>query len=478
MHNGCRRERKIAPSRAVVASATQSQTHLTDKHPLSSDPAVSNKTRFPIFKRFLYLTLFALVFLPGWSGIEISSGGPLLNCNKLLYVCLILTWLSLKMLRNQTPFHRTKWTYIILMLAFVQFCSLFVSSHIGVAVIALSAYVGYYYLLYFCVYDTCRTIRDIKAIILVLAVAGTLAGILAVYESITGNNFWRGLNWFLVTEIAGPVDVVRYGFARAAGSFGNYITLGLFLAMVWPLWLSFYDRRSKLLKRGAVVFCIVFGFLATFATISRGAIIASILSSIIYLMLFSKWNLRFKILLLIVVSIPLMNILRPPFYISLLKGSEIFLRESFDPERASNFYARAAAVPGDLKAIASNPLIGYGIGEISRAYRIFDSNFPNTVHSYYTTLAMESGLFALLLFLLLLLGSLVAFIRSANRCSVPQQKKIFIALILSTMSAALGLFPVNMTEQFTYMFAVLAVGHRLLKLERTRRSERDIDARI
>jgi hypothetical protein len=130
-------------------------------------------------------------------------------------------------------------------------------------------------------------------------------------------------------------------------------------------------------------------------------------------------------------------------------------------------------VPQDLKDIGARPIAGYGIGEVSRAFQS-ENQFAFAVRSYYTTLAMESGIFALLVFLVFLLGSILALIRHARRCRHTKLRMIYISLSISLMSAAVGLLPVNMTEQFTYMFALLAVGHRVLRMGKSSATQRSI----
>ena len=426
------------------------------------------------FKKLLCSVLFLLPFLPDWAGLQISSGAPLLNASKVLLFIVVGLWVSKKLLSRESLFPRTPWAYAILILAGLQSLSLVISPHRQVSIIALIAYIGYYYLLYFCIYDSFRSIHEIRTLMLIVAIAGTLASAEAIYEAKTGYNLWHRKNWMQLHESARDFgggqygfDRVRYGFARAAGAFGNYLALGMFLGLAWPLWLVFYAPKPLFPKRVGVLALVLFGFFATWAPISRGAILGTVTASLIGLLIFGKKLMKIGIGVLVIVAILVALLIIPALVKSLVEGVRLFWRDSFYQGYAANFYARIEVIPYDIEGILHRPLTGYGVGMVTRAYQTGSSfsSFENAVRNYYLSLALESGIPALLAFLYLLFGSLIDFCRRARQCSEPVLKRMYIAISISIMSIAVALLSINMVETFYYLFALLAMGHRLARIE-------------
>lgn len=408
-------------------------------------------------------SLFVLPFLPAWAGIQLgsSSSTPLINLSKMVFLGLALAWFVRRpeLRARRSPIGR-KWRGSIVVLLALQTASLLVTTSMTWSILTLGAYAVYYYFIYLCVYDVVDSTATARRLMLVLAVAGSITAVLGVYEAATGLNLWRGAN-------AASPSLMRYGFIRASGAFGSYLSLGAFLALVWPLWFAVRARTPR--ARMAVFAAAVFGLAATWATVSRGPIMGGLAAAVLGLVLMSGRG-RIRLLVVAAVAAALLSFAAPRTMSAIVRGTNVVVKDTLSPTKDVDAYARVATMKNDLRLIAGAPALGYGVGAASRTYVTGNTQLAG-VRGEFTTIALESGLGALAALLFLLLGSLALFSRRALRSSDSELRRLYFALSLSLTAAIVSLMTINVPEPVTYLFALLAVGHRLHELENVPETE-------
>jgi len=220
------------------------------------------------------------------------------------------------------------------------------------------------------------------------------------------------------------LDFIKYGPADAhiVSTMGNPNYLGSYLVLIFPISIFLYLERRKnwvLLNIGLVLFAIL-------ATMTRSAWLGSVIIAILFIAFFSKkimtnkqFRLRFIILTLFSLAIILL------FFA--LKGSVFTNRlfsiftdaQSFVEGQASSDYAgsnRGFIWPRVIELIKQKPWFGYGVENLVypfnrnyffEAVKVYGYNaMVDKAHNEYLHIAVNSGIPALIFYLLLLFNAI------------------------------------------------------------------------
>jgi O-antigen ligase len=228
-----------------------------------------------------------------------------------------------------------------------------------------------------------------------LIIAFIFSALFGIYQ------YYFGLNFALVKQL-NPNTTFEIGdviFVRVVGPFGNSLNFAHYLSVLsafsFALLISSRNKKEKLLTGSAFVI----GLLALVFTLSRGAVLALLISITIALIFRFKKKISFLVLiiLLLFAIMPKMSIevLLPE---GLLKRSAIAVEE-FESSRVSLWYK---AIPMFLHY----PVLGVGPGNINAAGQNFGvanstdvSQSSGHLESVYLAILISLGLFGLIPFI-------------------------------------------------------------------------------
>jgi putative inorganic carbon (hco3(-)) transporter len=246
---------------------------------------------------------------------------------------------------------------------------------------------------------------------------------------------------------------VRFG-AGYGGMISDNNDLALFMSMGIALtWFFIPELKSRWLRLGAVglVFC---NLAAIVMTYSRGGALtlAAVLGVIV---LRSKQRLA-MVLVFVVLAAPGV-ILVGDTYTSRLKTIS-------NPEYEASSYSRIALAKASLQMWKDYPIFGVGFGGGNCALivgRYTDAKEKAVLHNTYLQILVDSGIFALLMYVAILFGTIVWLGLSARRLrrTDPALARIPIAIQTALIAFAVGsTFLSRVNADFTYLLICAAAS--------------------
>jgi len=262
--------------------------------------------------------------------------------------------------------------------------------------------------------DKERVIKTLKALVL----SGTLVSILGIiqfcaqffwnYENISkiysnyiGPIFWGENLARMVSDYPSwLVGVSGQNYFRAIGTFPDPHSFSLFLGMMLPISVSlFFISKKKIFW----AFSPLVIFLANILTFSRGGYVAIIVGITIFIGVFwNKTQIKHKFMAgLAVVILVLMLTIPGPV-------SQRF-DSSFNLQEGSNA-GRIDIWQKSLEIIKTKPLLGTGVGNFSlEVDKKLGYRNPIYAHNTYLDIAVEEGILASLVWMLILFITLINF---------------------------------------------------------------------
>lgn len=197
-----------------------------------------------------------------------------------------------------------------------------------------------------------------------------------------------------------PLNPAESDLPRFAGSVGNPLYLAGALLLI-PFFLTFV--KNNYLRIGSLVTMVV----ALVATETRGAYLAVIVGAGAFCFFYERINLKFRIVLASFVSI------------IVIAAAVGFATDAISSVRFTTVQSRIALWKDGLKEFAHSPVIGYGVGEHVNAVdrgtlglkSIFYNGISDTTHSAYIDLALQGGIIAVLLFIILIVVTIRSILR-------------------------------------------------------------------
>ncbi len=256
--------------------------------------------------------------------------------------------------------------------------------------------------------------------------------------------------------------------ARATGTFGNPNIYAVFLLVVIIFSAIFAADKSIGKKRYLYIFPLIINTFAMVLTWTRGAWIALILSAAAYIVIRSRKCT--KLMLIPIIALPLLILIMPASI------TDRFL-SSFNPDDSS-VSSRLSVLRSSLAMFRDNIFAGVGIGEnaFSKEFLKYAEDSVTAPHSHnlFLEIGCEAGIFALILFIYLLI------IRIRHRASYAKYVRNSSVDHFCTMSgtALFALLAFGMTDYIWYnsqmlvlFFAVFGIGSATLRISKNEYNE-------
>ena len=249
-----------------------------------------------------------------------------------------------------------------------------------------------------------QTGNEVAAVILGLIFAVLLQSLVGTLQFITGGAFLQGVFGVPETSFYFKIQGTSV-ISRVGGTIGHANALAKFLCFCIPVLLTyaFFNFKSFIGKLSLPAF--LFAGLTLILTMSRGSWAALGLSSFYLFYSISRYVLKSRVKAFIVVI--LINIAISGIVLLAFEDVRIRLFEN-DYKSASN---RIPLAETAINAILANPMTGVGLNNYTRVMGKYDHTnewlsyrWPHPVHNSFLLMAAESGIPALIAFLLLIAG--------------------------------------------------------------------------
>lgn len=236
---------------------------------------------------------------------------------------------------------------------------------------------------FFCVVNLMRTQKWLNRCVLALVSSSVIVSIIGVLEYTLG------------FAESGWVDTSKFGYieGRATSLFDNPNVLAMYLIMTFPLLLAKASDASTKKGRFIGAFSVLATVLCIIFTWSRGAWLALIASTLLYLIIRSRKTLSAIIVFLL--TLPAISFIIP-------LGIRLRFSSIGDITDSSTYY-RVYTWRGSINAIKENLFSGYGYGgsafaEIYPQYAYAGMEGAEHSHSLFLQILFGVGIFGLLIF--------------------------------------------------------------------------------
>jgi O-antigen ligase len=262
------------------------------------------------------------------------------------------------------------------------------------------------YLVFLYLANNIQNKNELILIISGLAVGILIQGILGSLQYVTGGTL--GLKIFGEAERAFRTTVMAHGIiSRVGGTVGDANLLAMYLNFFLPLLFCFLFTDAHFKYRVLIGFVFILGLFVEVLSFSRGGWLALGFGLFVsfYGLLKARFGSRLKSLLVTGVTIFLAVIL--------ILGLFTDVRDRLFKDDYGAAYGRIHLMDVAFNIIRSNPLKGVGLNNYATVMNRYDRTredisyrFLFPVHNAFLLIASESGLLALLCFLLILAGVL------------------------------------------------------------------------
>lgn len=236
---------------------------------------------------------------------------------------------------------------------------------------------------FFCVVNLMRTEKWLNRGVLALVSSSVIVSVIGILEYMFG------------FAASGWVDTSKFGYieGRATSLFDNPNVLAMYLIMTFPLLLAKVSDASTKKGRFIAGFSVLATVLCIIFTWSRGAWLALIASTLLYLVIRSRKTLSAIIVFLL--TLPAISFIVP-------LGIRLRFASIGDITDSSTYY-RVYTWRGSLNAIRENLFSGYGYGsrafaEIYPQYAYAGMEGAEHSHSLFLQILFGVGIFGLLIF--------------------------------------------------------------------------------
>jgi|GEM_PF-5828674 len=426
-----------------------------------------------VVRYVLFAFVFSLALFPEIVGFK-SKSLPDMSFIRLLLLLLGLA-LTTGLLLSK-PFATKSWVIlkensVAVSLIVLFFLWRFITSAMspsGVGTIAAAIRDAMYFALpFFAVLLSIHSKKDIRKLILILSISAGLSVLVAVVEYTTGFSLFGSLT---AADSAWNTFALKQDeFAGVLGTFPHPLAFGSYVVGVLILSSLFYaDRLSAKYTLGASTFTI-FCLLGIYVSTSRGAQasltaaigLAGILTAMVY---YRKIKVKQKVAAFFVIVLP---ICAGALVVVLLVGSALIKGGSDKQENSSMM--RVLQIELSVPVISSRPVLGYGVGHAAEVLAMK----AETVDVYYLTIALESGLVGLFLFLLLL----GYFLRQSIRLYLKTKQPYFLAMAMFFMSESVIFLVLSIKQAVPLLYIGFAL-FLVIKMNIEKRWDMDAQGRF
>jgi len=424
-----------------------------------------------------------------WPAYAIFSFGglPSIDPKKILLMLLLLVWtfgaaafpalwgrLARRMRLAGGPL------LVLLLFMCWRFFSVATANKAGNAVVQFGWECVSFYLVFFAALSCIDGMGDLRKLVNVILISSALVSLLGMAERVTGHNpiarFIPINPEFAASQLAALDVKLREGAARIQATFEHPMVLAEFMIFVLPLGIFSIIRAARgfhrMLAAGSVALIVV----AILYSATRSAIITSSALAFLGMMLLLARGMRggrmglksyFSILgLLIALALAAAS----------LGVAEKLVHGRSADERSSSL-ERLEQIERGIPKLQQQPLLGVGVGAGNDEIGFQAGLGRVYVDNYYLTLALDSGLPAAILFLLMMggfawLGIRLYFIGSGEKALLAGM------LGLSLMGVAAVKFVLSIYSNlfFVYLaFAMLIVLKEQIRMQE-KGEEKTMDA--
>ena len=292
----------------------------------------------------------------------------------------LLGWIIQIIRQRSIRWQKTPLDLPLLIYCAVQLTAALLSRHMFIG-IKVWLNTDWFILFFYAVIHLIEDQKQIRQIILLLAVSGTIAGLYGIVQHFQGIDYMRGMK-----------SLIQYGnFYRAVGFFDLPLTYGgLQLALLWFL-LPFYFVKEKWVNKsffGAVLAVIFLSILASYA---RSAWLG-MGGALILLIFFLEKKYVFTILGAILLGLILIYFLHP---VLLFKKGLLSMFDTSDTASYNNL-VRLRLWESSLNLIKDHWFLGIGYSDFSEIfdkYKVpFDYGGLSSPHNIFLKITCHSGL--------------------------------------------------------------------------------------
>lgn len=348
---------------------------------------------------------FAMIYIPGM---------PYINLTRVITIVLLYVWvlyllgfkekyrndLSLK-LNNSRNIIATFLIYFAFRIA-----SIFTSDDLNSSAFAVSNEFVNTLIVYIICLTTWKCNRQINRALVAMIVSCSVVSALGIYEYFKGENLFAESIDIINYDLAKAVSHVYRGGYRIKSTFSNPLVLAEYLSFIMPLNILFVIRMKRFTGKILSVIGMALTATALYLTKSRGAMIVLFvmlgLAFLIWITKRTSNNERKKYYGgTIATAFVLFYFFTIPLLFKIAEGSS--------EQEIESSIGRIEQIKIGVALIRDKPITGYGPKQ--GRYKIGEEFTRETIDNFYLNIAIESGLPALLLFIIIY----ILFIRRGIR---------------------------------------------------------------
>jgi O-antigen ligase len=413
------------------------------------------------------LTLLFIFFLPVWPGYaELRVfGSPNLAPTRLLSLALfplLIAAFFLSRERQQVFLKRVaaNWPFFMLILLFYILKG--VSAYRAVnSVLSMYEFIKLDLLTIFPIFFYTLFIlkdrEDIRRVMVILCGAACVVALATIVEAILKTNIYMRFLPITSSSIAqNSPGGFRDSVYRAQGSFEHPLALSEFMSAILPFCIYLLLASKRGMERLFYIAATLLIFAAIFLTRSRAGIGAvAVACSLLVLVLIVRWvkgSRNYVAQYLVILQIPALLCF---LVVAGVAYSEYFVGKSVEERRST--FLRVEMLERGVPLVMKNPVLGLGQGRGSDAVGIKAARGYTTIDNYYLSLALNAGIPALILFVLILatwLLRLWRIARTADRSA---------SLLAAVLAISISVFALHASIQslisvFPVLFLVFAMA--------------------
>ncbi|MBN2016784.1 MAG: O-antigen ligase family protein [Candidatus Cloacimonetes bacterium] len=343
-----------------------------------------NKPELPIFAITLYVP---------FSKIIIGDLSTAINFTNVLLLITFFSWFISHESTEERFFARTPLNFPLLLFALMGLISLvqgsFLLEQVGGGNVIFSFWRWYVPMfLYVIVVNNIRDKESVKKCLVIIMIAAVVVALITIREHANIGN------------------VSTWTKARIGGIAGNPNTLGTFFVNYGPLLLGVFIYNAHRIRSWFFMFLYLLCARGAHVTYSRGTWLAFATGTLFITILSKSKKLIIPGILLVGLIIINPSVLPESIegrFRSTFTREQSYLEQSVEEKVEKSASDRIIIWKGALNMIKQNPILGFGFGTFN--YYIMDYSeieIPRDAHNTYLRIASEMGLFALLVFLSLL----------------------------------------------------------------------------
>lgn len=302
-----------------------------------------------------------------------------------------------------------------------------------------------------------RDRRDLDYLLLVLLVTATLVCLLAIAESMLKRNLFEPL---IVVDTSRPeffrealVAKLRDQQYRVKASFHHPLLLAEFLVCMLPL-IFYRIGKSAIAERTLLLVLLAMILWSIYAAVSRSAIVAGLVAAIAYsgvffVRTFARRRLDAR---------TVFSVLAVPVFFLLAAGAYSYVLElaigRSTAEQASSL-ARLVMLKYGIPQVLDSPILGHGVGFGPLILGYIGETGQVTLDNYYLSLALDSGLPALLL-----LSAIVgwAALRGARALGAADSDEAYLYAALSIAAIAFAMIKSILATEHNFPLFFILIG--------------------